>query len=74
MSAFCKRIWDPRGKMTPGKLIDAYRVDENLRLGPDYNSARPATHFAFITPEGRGFTGALEPLHIAEVARLAIAR
>ena len=55
-----KGIWDPRGKMNPGKLIDAYRVDENLRLGPDYNPARPATHFAFITPEGRGFTRALE--------------
>ena len=55
-----KRIWDPRGKMNPGKLIDAYRVDENLRLGPDYHPARPATNFAFITPEGRGFTRALE--------------
>ena len=55
-----KAIWDPRNKMNPGKLIDAYRVDENLRLGPDYNPARPATHFAFITPEGRGFTRALE--------------
>ena len=55
-----KAIWDPRGKMNPGKLIDAYRVDENLRLGPDYAPARPATHFAFITREGRGFTRALE--------------
>ena len=55
-----KAIWDPRGKMNPGKLIDAYRVDENLRLGPTYNPARPATHFAFVTPEGRGFTRALE--------------
>ena len=55
-----KAIWDPRGRMNPGKLIDAYRIDENLRLGPDYKPARPATRFAFRAPEGRGFTRALE--------------
>ena len=55
-----KSIWDPRGRMNPGKLVDAYRVDENLRMGPDYNPARPATRFAFVTPEGSGFTRALE--------------
>jgi ABC-type transporter Mla maintaining outer membrane lipid asymmetry ATPase subunit MlaF len=26
-----KAIWDPEGRMNPGKLIDAYRIDENLR-------------------------------------------
>jgi FAD/FMN-containing dehydrogenase/Fe-S oxidoreductase len=55
-----KRIWDPRGRMNPGKLIDAYRVDENLRLGPDYRPLQPATRLAFITPEGSGFTRAIE--------------
>ncbi len=55
-----KAIWDPRGRMNPGKLIDAYRIDENLRLGPDYKPAQPATRFAFKAPEGRGFTRALE--------------
>ena len=55
-----KAIWDPRGRMNPGKLIDAYRVDENLRLGPDYKPAQPATRFAFKAPEGRGFARALE--------------
>src|SRR4029077_3798867 len=61
MAAFreFKRIWDPRGKMNPGKLIDAYRADENLRLGAGYAPAQPASHFAFVTPEGRGFTRAL---------------
>jgi len=55
-----KRIWDPFGKMNPGKVIDPYRADENLRLGPDYQPRRPATHFDFRTPEGSGFTRAIE--------------
>ena len=55
-----KAIWDPRGRMNPGKVIDAYRIDENLRLGPGYQPAHPETRFAFRAPEGRGFTRALE--------------
>ncbi|HEY6085902.1 MAG TPA: FAD-linked oxidase C-terminal domain-containing protein [Nitrospira sp.] len=42
-----KRIWDPEGKMNPGKIVDAYRVDENLRLGTDYHPPQPQTHFQF---------------------------
>src|SRR6185369_6818879 len=44
MRAF-KRIWDPDGKMNPGKVVDTYRLDENLRLGTDYNPARPPVRF-----------------------------
>ena len=32
-----KTIWDPDGKMNPHKIVDPYRVDENLRLGADYH-------------------------------------
>ena len=42
-----KTIWDPDWKMNPGKLIDAYRADENLRLGVDYHPAQPLTRFKF---------------------------
>ncbi|HWA99927.1 MAG TPA: FAD-binding and (Fe-S)-binding domain-containing protein [Pirellulales bacterium] len=42
-----KAIWDPHGKMNPGKKIDAYGVTENLRLGADYNPPQPSTHFHF---------------------------
>src|SRR5581483_996442 len=42
-----KAIWDPDGKMNPGKIVDAYHVDENLRLGATYDPPDPATHFAF---------------------------
>jgi FAD/FMN-containing dehydrogenase/Fe-S oxidoreductase len=43
-----KRLWDPSGRMNPGKVIDAYPLDSNLRLGTDF---RPIdlgpTTFAF---------------------------
>jgi FAD/FMN-containing dehydrogenase/Fe-S oxidoreductase len=42
-----KSIWDPRWKMNPGKKIDAYPIDTNLRPGPDYNPPQPETHFRF---------------------------
>src|ERR1051326_1357324 len=28
-----KRIWDPDWKMNPGKVVDPYPLDENLKLG-----------------------------------------
>jgi Fe-S oxidoreductase len=42
-----KRLWDPEGKMNPGKVIDAYPLDSNLRVGADYNPPQPRTHFQF---------------------------
>lgn len=47
-----KRIWDPDGLMNPGKVVDPYRMDENLRLGATYNPPRLKTHFQF--PEDQG--------------------
>jgi FAD/FMN-containing dehydrogenase/Fe-S oxidoreductase len=42
-----KRIWDPEWKMNPGKVVDPYRLDENLKLGVDYNPRRPDVTFAY---------------------------
>jgi FAD/FMN-containing dehydrogenase/Fe-S oxidoreductase len=42
-----KTIWDPDGRMNPGKIVDPYRIDQNLRLGADYLPAEPPTHFIF---------------------------
>jgi FAD/FMN-containing dehydrogenase/Fe-S oxidoreductase len=42
-----KTIWDPRGRMNPGKLIDAMPVYENLRLGPTYRRVDHASPFSF---------------------------
>ena len=47
-----KGLWDPGNRMNPHKLIDAYLPTENLRLGADYNPARPATYFAFAEDRG----------------------
>jgi FAD/FMN-containing dehydrogenase/Fe-S oxidoreductase len=47
-----KRIWDPDGRMNPGKIVDPFRVDENLRYGSDYNHPSPVTRFAY--PEAGG--------------------
>jgi len=47
-----KTIWDPQWKMNPGKKVDPYRLDENLRLGTDYNPRKIETHFFF--PEENG--------------------
>ncbi|MGA8763304.1 MAG: FAD-binding and (Fe-S)-binding domain-containing protein [Candidatus Sulfotelmatobacter sp.] len=47
-----KSAWDPDWKMNPGKLIDAYKLDENLRLGANYAPAQPQTHFQFPADHG----------------------
>jgi len=47
-----KSLWDPDWKMNPGKLIDPYRLDENLRLGAGYDPWQPETHFKFPDDHG----------------------
>ncbi|BDG10531.1 FAD-binding and (Fe-S)-binding domain-containing protein [Anaeromyxobacter paludicola] len=42
-----KAIWDPAGKMNPGKVVDPYPLDSNLRLGEGYRELAPRTAFAF---------------------------
>ncbi|HEU4642997.1 MAG TPA: FAD-binding and (Fe-S)-binding domain-containing protein [Gemmatimonadaceae bacterium] len=47
-----KGIWDPEWKMNPGKVVNPYRVDQNLDFGADYEPAQPSTHFRY--PRDRG--------------------
>ena len=47
-----KSAWDPDWKMNPGKVIDPYKLDENLRLGANYSPWEPKTHFQFIADHG----------------------
>lgn len=47
-----KSIWDPGWKMNPGKVVEPYRLDENLRLGAEYRPWEPLTHFQF--PDDKG--------------------
>jgi FAD/FMN-containing dehydrogenase/Fe-S oxidoreductase len=59
-----KRIWDPGNRMNPGKLISVdgtvMRVDENLRLGPQYKPVSLQTRLAFRSDVGDGFGRAVE--------------
>jgi FAD/FMN-containing dehydrogenase/Fe-S oxidoreductase len=53
-----KALWDPENRMNPGKVVDpiqVYQPEENLRLGPGYESPRPATFFQF--PDDHGSMG-----------------
>jgi FAD/FMN-containing dehydrogenase/Fe-S oxidoreductase len=47
-----KRIWDPQGKMNPGKIVDPYPLDSNLRTGPDYKPLALPTIFQFPDDHG----------------------
>jgi Fe-S oxidoreductase len=47
-----KSIWDPRNRMNPGKVVDAYKVDENLRIDPAYRPLEPKTRFSFAADYG----------------------
>jgi len=47
-----KSAWDPDWKMNPGKLIEPYKLDENLRLGANYAPWEPQTRFQFPDDQG----------------------
>jgi len=52
-----KSAWDPDWKMNPGKLIGLpgktpYKLDADLRLGPNYAPWEPVTRFQFPADHG----------------------
>lgn len=47
-----KSAWDPQWRMNPGKVVDPYPLDSNLRTGPDYKPKPVLTWFQF--PEDHG--------------------
>jgi Fe-S oxidoreductase len=55
-----KAIWDPANRLNPGKVVHAYRADENLRMGPAYKPVTLHTKLAFASQEGDGFQRAIE--------------
>ncbi|RKT20704.1 FAD/FMN-containing dehydrogenase [Paraburkholderia sp. RAU2J] len=55
-----KAIWDPANRLNPGKVVHAYRADENLRIGPAYKPVTLRTKLTFASPEGGGFQRAIE--------------
>lgn len=55
-----KAIWDPANRLNPGKVVNAYRADENLRMGPSYKPVTLTTKLNFASPEGDGLQRAVE--------------
>ncbi len=48
-----KSIWDPDWKLNPGKVVDPYPLDSNIRLGPEtFNPPQVDSHFAFLKDKG----------------------
>ena len=61
-----KGIWDPDGKLNPGKLIDADLPTENLRLGADFKPLEPETFFKFPDDGGSLAKASLRCIGIGE--------
>jgi FAD/FMN-containing dehydrogenase/Fe-S oxidoreductase len=49
-----KAVFDPAGRMNPGKVVDPDPLDRNLRLGVGWDPPVRDTQFDY--PEGAGFT------------------
>jgi Fe-S oxidoreductase len=47
-----KAIWDPAQRMNPGKIVKAFRANENLRLGTGFDPAPVETRMFFADDHG----------------------
>jgi FAD/FMN-containing dehydrogenase/Fe-S oxidoreductase len=64
-----KSAWDPEWRMNPGKLIEPYKLDENLRLGADYAPWEPKTNFQFAEDHGSLAQAALRCVGVGKCRR-----
>ncbi|HEY9854759.1 MAG TPA: FAD-linked oxidase C-terminal domain-containing protein, partial [Stenomitos sp.] len=65
-----KAIWDPDGKMNPGKMVDPYPLDAHLRLGTQYDPPHPETHFKFPEEHGDFAHAALRCVGVGKCRRI----
>jgi FAD/FMN-containing dehydrogenase/Fe-S oxidoreductase len=54
-----KDVWDPDWKMNPGKIVQPFRRDENLRYGEHYHPPQWQTYFKYPVDKG-SFSYAME--------------
>lgn len=47
-----KAIWDPKHLLNPRNLVDTRRIEEDLRMGPEYKPRPVKTIFAFADRQG----------------------
>jgi FAD/FMN-containing dehydrogenase/Fe-S oxidoreductase len=64
-----KAIWDPEGRMNPGKVVDPYPITSNLRLGADYNPRATTTHFGYPGDRGTFARAVLRCVGVGECRR-----
>jgi FAD/FMN-containing dehydrogenase/Fe-S oxidoreductase len=64
-----KRIWDPHGRMNPGKIIDPYSPIQNLRIGSDYHPPQLDTHFHYPNDNGSFARAALRCVGVGNCRR-----
>jgi FAD/FMN-containing dehydrogenase/Fe-S oxidoreductase len=64
-----KRLWDPDGMMNPGKIVDPFPSDSNLRLGTDFAPPRVQTHFAYPQDHGSFVHAAVRCVGIGKCRR-----
>ncbi|HZQ61234.1 MAG TPA: FAD-linked oxidase C-terminal domain-containing protein [Casimicrobiaceae bacterium] len=64
-----KAIWDPQGRMNPGKVVDAYDPTENLRLGAHHNPAQVTTIFHYPADRGNFNRAILRCVGVGECRR-----
>lgn len=64
-----KALWDPQGRMNPGKLLDARPMDSDLRLGADYAPWQPLTVFQFPEDQGSLSEAALRCVGVGKCRR-----
>ena len=65
-----KRIWDPDGKMNPGKVVDPSPITENLRLGIGWNPPPSPTAFAYRDDGGSFPRAVLRCVGVGKCRRL----
>jgi FAD/FMN-containing dehydrogenase/Fe-S oxidoreductase len=65
-----KAIWDPEGRMNPGRIVDPLPVDRDLRLGADYDPREPNTYFRYPEDGGSFARATLRCVGIGRCRRL----
>jgi Fe-S oxidoreductase/FAD/FMN-containing dehydrogenase len=65
-----KRIWDPDGRMNPGRIVDTPAIDADLRLGAGYHPIEPQTHFKFPDDHGSFARATLRCVGVGKCRRL----
>ena len=63
-----KAVWDPAGKMNPGKVVDPYPITSNLRLGPHYAPIPVRTHFSYPKDAGNAAHAATRCVGVGQVS------